>query len=201
VNRSKPALLALAMLLAMAGAAAADALFLQSGRQLNVAVREISDGVVYFVSNGEIHSLPLTEVKKIIMAGVAVPENAGMPPTAGMSPAGVSPATAPPVPPVPAAPPAPLELVATSSSYDRGVLTVQGEVRNNTDQEIKFVQLVVTLHDESDSVLATPTYLYAPGPTPHLQAGESRAFRVAFIAPPPTTYKYKVSAESRYLNR
>lgn len=192
-SRFKLALLTLLLVGLAASGAVADAIILKSGRQMNVAVREISDNTVYFVSNGDIHSLPLTEVKKILIAGEPGQATAATPAAGAV-------AAAPTVPAAPPVPPPALELVNTASGFDRGVLTVQGEVRNNTAREIKFVQLIVTLHDEADTVLTT-SYLYAPGPSPHLQAGESRAFRASFLNPPPTTYKYKVRAESRYLGQ
>ena len=124
--------LALTLLALSATGAVADAIFLKTGRQLNVAVREISEGTGYLVSNGEIRSLPLAEIKKIIIAGAEAPAAVATAPTS--SPA----RPAPPAAVTPPAPPPALELVNTVSGFDRGVLAVQARTCTGTAILVNF---------------------------------------------------------------
>ena len=147
-------------------------------------MREFSGGNFIFLVSQGVHSLPAGEIERITFMEETIAseteEDAAFVPVAEELPP----------------PPAPsLEIITSASTFDRGVLLITGEVRNNTEERISFVRLLFTLHEVGGAVLAR-NCSYVEGPEPHLLPGETRSFRCAFIKPPGNTYKYKVSVES-----
>jgi len=200
--------LGLGMSLCVAAPAAyGDTVYLKSGEVRVSVVERFSDGAFWIREGRKTVIYMPDDILKIVFdpaSEIVLPTRSALPRTPALAP-GKSPAPERPISKLMSIPSADasdsgavipdLAILNYQAQFTSGVFQIVGDVENRRAAPARYVKVSIFLLDGSGTVVDQNFSFVHPDP-PHLDAGQSKRFKVSFLNPPARVSKYKIRVES-----